>query len=305
MDSNQLQQFRAIAECGSITKAAQKLYVTQPALSIAISKLENELGCRLFTRDGKQVTLTVEGQKLLGYAAIVTDTIRQAEEYFAQRSQENAVRCFRIGGINYPLLTRGCTSVEGRFFSGILVNESELRRATESGEADIILADERHMPAVPEFYTQELLYQQSLLLLCPSSHPLAERAEISIVELQEFPVVGHANPHGFTAWIREIKRINRCNIREDANLDSASWRTEGHTLPLPYLMNNFGISTVWDVVRGWKALPVTGKYTQRDIYMWYRAGEDERLTPIVQKIRDNTQAILLADQGYLNFIFHS
>lgn len=53
MNSDQLKQFKMIAEYGSITKAAERLYVTQPSLSIALSKLEEEVGRPLFIRDGR------------------------------------------------------------------------------------------------------------------------------------------------------------------------------------------------------------------------------------------------------------
>lgn len=305
MDSNQLFQFRAIAECKSITKAAQKLYISQPALSIALNKLESDLGCRLFIRDGKQATLTNEGQKLLEYATIITDTIREAEKYFERRDRNNAVKCLRIGGINYPIISKGCASIEGLYFSGSLVNDPrELRRFVDSGEADLVLADERHLSGVPEAFTRELLYHQSLFLVCPREHILADRKKILITELQEYAVVGHANPHGFTSWIKEIKRVNRCNIREDANLNYTSWRTEGADLSLPYLMNSFGISTVWEIIHNLAIIPVTGEYTERDIYMWYRTEEQERLGPVIKKIRDNTQMVSLADQGYHNLIYN-
>lgn len=57
MDLNHLQYFRAVAECKSVSKAAEALFITQPALSKAISKLEAELGMPLFTRGKDGMTL--------------------------------------------------------------------------------------------------------------------------------------------------------------------------------------------------------------------------------------------------------
>ena len=303
MDSNQLFQFRSIAECGSITKAAQKLYITQPALSIALNKLETDLGCRLFNRDTKRLTLTKEGSKLLEYAVIVTDTIKQAEEYFTFQDRKNTIRCFRIGGINYPIISKGCHSVEGCSFSGVLLNKADLQREATSADADMILADEKHIPDVMPGFTKEVLYRQELLLVCPMEHELAKYNEIPIHQLQKYPVAGHANPYGFASWVNDIKRINHCNIWEDANLNFASWLTEGESLPLPYLMNSFGISTVWKLISDRKIIPVMGEYTQRDITMWYRDKEEARLEPILNKIRENVRAVLTADEAYRSHIF--
>ena len=65
MNSDQLKQFKMIAEYGSITKAAERLYVTQPSLSIALSKLEEEVGRPLFIRDGRSLRITEDGKYLL------------------------------------------------------------------------------------------------------------------------------------------------------------------------------------------------------------------------------------------------
>ena len=80
MDSNQLYHFRAIAEEENITRAANKLYVTQPALSISLGKLESELGVTLFVRERKKLSLTNDGKRLLKYAITVTDTIEEAKK---------------------------------------------------------------------------------------------------------------------------------------------------------------------------------------------------------------------------------
>ena len=72
MQIQQLTYFVAIAEQGSINKAAEKLFVTQPNLSKAISNLENELKVRIFNRTNKGVVLTDEGKKLYQYARTIS-----------------------------------------------------------------------------------------------------------------------------------------------------------------------------------------------------------------------------------------
>ena len=76
MQIQQLTYFVAIAEQGSINKAAEKLFVTQPNLSKAISNLENELKVRIFNRTNKGVVLTDEGKKLYQYARTIINQIR-------------------------------------------------------------------------------------------------------------------------------------------------------------------------------------------------------------------------------------
>ena len=61
------ESFLTIAEMKSITKAAQKLYMSQPSLSQYLSKLENEIGLRLFERKNNKMELTCAGKKYLDY----------------------------------------------------------------------------------------------------------------------------------------------------------------------------------------------------------------------------------------------
>ncbi|WP_404405948.1 LysR family transcriptional regulator [Pelagibacterium halotolerans] len=68
LDLDQLQTFCAIADCGSFTEAAKRVYKTQSAVSMQIKRLEERLGQSLFTRDGRRVTLTTEGEGLYARA---------------------------------------------------------------------------------------------------------------------------------------------------------------------------------------------------------------------------------------------
>lgn len=294
MTSDQLFQFRAIAELGNITKAANALYLTQPAMSISLSKLETDLGTQLFVRNGKRMELTTSGKKLLEYAVVVTDTIRQAEEYFALGGSSKVALAF-IGGINYPLLTRGCTLFENLNFNSFLVRYEDMQKTAQTGDMDLLIADEHTLPAPPEGYTRHLLYRQSLMLLIPAGHVLESRNSIDFAELQEYPLIGHANPHSFNAWLNEIKVLNRCRLWEERNINFYSWCYEGDFL-LPFLMNNFGVSTVWNVVRKMKAIPVRGTYTQRDIFLYYRESQRDALAPLIEKIQCNAEKTVEMDR---------
>ena len=84
MDFHQLQYFVAIAESGSITAAAKKLFLSQPPLSMQMKRLEKELGCVLFLRGAREVQLTEAG-KLLYTRVLRTD------------QRNNSVRGYFIG----------------------------------------------------------------------------------------------------------------------------------------------------------------------------------------------------------------
>ena len=76
--------FYILAKTGSISKAAAELFVTQPAVSQSLSKLEDELKCTLFIRSPKGITLTADGQMLLSYVQPAVNSLLKAEAEFAK-----------------------------------------------------------------------------------------------------------------------------------------------------------------------------------------------------------------------------
>lgn len=89
-----LRSFVTIAETGSYTRAAERLYRTQPALSLQIKRLEEQLGTRLFQRNGRQTTVTEAGEVLLTYAQRI---LSLNEEAFARLSIVETEGAVRVG----------------------------------------------------------------------------------------------------------------------------------------------------------------------------------------------------------------
>lgn len=88
--------FNKVAESGNISKAAKELYISQPAISKAISKLEENLGVPLFTRTSRGVRLTEEGQMLYDHTKSAFDTLTQGEANI-KRINELGIGHIRIG----------------------------------------------------------------------------------------------------------------------------------------------------------------------------------------------------------------
>ena len=95
---NQLTAFLAVVRSGSVTSAAGELVVTQPSVSSAISALERELGCELFVRAGRGVTLTEAGAAFVPYAADVLGLLERGREA-ARDAAEVAARRLRIAAV--------------------------------------------------------------------------------------------------------------------------------------------------------------------------------------------------------------
>ena len=88
--------FHTVAKAGNISKAANQLYISQPAISKAISKLEEELVTALFNRSSRGVTLTEEGQVLYEYVERAFDSLNMGEENL-KNYKELGIGHIRIG----------------------------------------------------------------------------------------------------------------------------------------------------------------------------------------------------------------
>lgn len=85
LDIMTLQQFRyiiTVAEEGTLSEAAKHLYITQPALTIAIRELEEELGITIFNRTNRGMSLSSEGDEFLGYVRQVMEKLDLIREQY-------------------------------------------------------------------------------------------------------------------------------------------------------------------------------------------------------------------------------
>ena len=96
IDLRQLRAFKALAQTGSFTSAAQQLFLTQSAVSHSIKGLEDSLGCSLFDRLGKSISLTRQGQALLSHVEEIFAQLHQAREEVKSLT-EPGPRSIRVG----------------------------------------------------------------------------------------------------------------------------------------------------------------------------------------------------------------
>jgi DNA-binding transcriptional LysR family regulator len=132
MELYQLRSFAAVAELGHLTRAAERLHISQPAVSAQIKALEDELGVVLFERVSSGMMLTSAGRKLLSAAEKVLDAA-QALRSRARTLQGEVVGRVRVGTVSDPEFTR-----VGEFLANALqahpLLEIEIQHAV-SGEA--------------------------------------------------------------------------------------------------------------------------------------------------------------------------
>ncbi len=88
MDTNNLRYFAAVAQYGSITRAAKAMYISQPQLSHIIKQLEREMGMTLFRRTSQGTCLTMDGQRILSHCRIILQELDQLQNLTSSRKQD-------------------------------------------------------------------------------------------------------------------------------------------------------------------------------------------------------------------------
>ncbi len=103
MRLSQLEYFVKVAECGSITKAAQELFLSQPSLTKSIANLEAQYDIKLLERTAKGITVTTQGQEFLEYAKAALDACHALENTFGNKGIQNLQR-LRIASQQFDFL---------------------------------------------------------------------------------------------------------------------------------------------------------------------------------------------------------
>ena len=102
MTFQQLTYVVEISKCGSINKAAHKLFLSQSGISTAVRELEEELGIKFFVRSNRGVEFTPEGKEFLGYAVSLLEQKQRIESLYGESRSTIAPVHFSVSTQRYP-----------------------------------------------------------------------------------------------------------------------------------------------------------------------------------------------------------
>jgi len=211
MDLRQLRYFLAVAQEGHFGRAANRLHIVQPALSMQIRALEESLGAQLFIRTSRRVELTEAGAL---FRVEAERTIAQAEhaKLVVQRAARGELGRIRIGFSSGVATFAGLLSRHIRGFHARYPQvEMELREIAIPLQMDDIVAgrlDLGYCPAYGDTFDPrlavELLGSWPYLVAIGRDHPLAANKTIPAKSLMNEPVVYLAGTHGHVNLVRRV-----------------------------------------------------------------------------------------------------
>lgn len=198
MTLQQIKYIVAVADEASISRAANKLYVSQPRISSAIHEMENELGFRIFERSSRGVTVTPKGYEFLGYARqIIWQSDILEERYFSKREEK---LFFAVSSHHYLFSTRAFIEFVKKYSEydyEFMLNETSTyniivdvrQRRSELGILSIDNENEKVIKKLlkENELTFEELFVSKMFVYFADTHPLAQKEEVSLEDLQEYP----------------------------------------------------------------------------------------------------------------------
>lgn len=217
--------FYTVASCENITKAAEKLYISQPAVTMSIKKLETELEIKLFVRNKRGVTLTPEGKVLYEYVSKAMENISLAEnkiENFKKLETGN----IRIGiGTNLTkfFLVKHLEKFHKKY-PKININldtsmTKELLKKLDEDKIDmaVIASDEESCKDFNIEYVEEI---QDIFIASEEFGELKGR-EVTLEELSEYPLLLQSSHSHTRKFIDKIAEEN--DIKLNSIMDLASY----------------------------------------------------------------------------------
>ena len=197
MDLRQLRYFLAVADELHFGRAAERLGMSQPPLSVQVSRLEDELGTPLFERTTRRVSLTPAGQHLQTRAHSILDEVDAVREEMRDYADGLSGRLSAgfVSSANYTVLP-GVVQLFRACRSNITLELHPLTsgqqlEALRAGTLDVgIVRDEIPANSGSTFeLTSEVVFEELLVACLPVDHPLAQRSEVTAGELIDVPMI--------------------------------------------------------------------------------------------------------------------
>lgn len=189
MEIQQLQYFKTLAKMQHMTRAAETLMISQPALSKSISNIEKELGVPLFNREGRSISLNRFGEHFLKSVNVMLAEFEKVSNEFQDITKpgHGIVSFGFIHTLGMEIVPELMASSQKKYpnmhVTLTQATSSNLLARLEEGAIDLCLSQKIESKVI-EVETIEL-WQEELFVIVPSTHPLAKKDAINLEEIKD------------------------------------------------------------------------------------------------------------------------
>lgn len=246
MKLQQLRYVVKVAECGSITEASRRLFVSQPSITASIRDLENEMGVHIFERTNKGVIVSEEGETFLGYARQVLDQADLLEGKYKGTSEQ--VPHFSVSCQHYSFAVNAFVDVIREFDVArydFTLREEQTHEIIEDvahmkSELGILYLSEHNREVIERMLAANELVFEGLFCATPhvfvcSDHPLADHASVTLEDLEDYPFLSYEQGSYNSFYYSEeltstFERRKNIRVRDRATLFNLAMGLNGYTV---------------------------------------------------------------------------
>lgn len=246
MKLQQLRYVVKVAECGSITEASRRLFVSQPSITASIRDLENEMGVRIFERTNKGVIVSEEGETFLGYARQVLDQADLLEGKYKGTSEQ--VPHFSVSCQHYSFAVNAFVDVIREFDAArydFTLREEQTHEIIEDvahmkSELGILYLSEHNREVIERMLAANELVFEGLFCATPhvfvcADHPLADHASVTLEDLEDYPFLSYEQGGYNSFYYSEeltstFERRKNIRVRDRATLFNLAMGLNGYTV---------------------------------------------------------------------------
>ena len=246
MTLQQLTYLVTVADCGNITEAAEKLFISQPSLSAAIHNLEKEMGVTAFTRSNKGVTVTREGEELLSFARMLLEQADNMKEHFG--NGERRTPKFSVSCQHYSFAVNAFVDLIKEYDAdqySFIIRETQTGEIIEDvarmrSEIGLLFLNDFNETVLRKILKSNGLEFHLLFVARPHvfisrRHPLADREVITNEELEDYPYLsfeqGEHNSFYFSEEVFSVsERKKNIRVRDRATLFNLLIGLNGYTV---------------------------------------------------------------------------
>ena len=246
MKLQQLRYVVKVAECGSITEASRRLFVSQPSITASIRDLENEMGVHIFERTNKGVIVSEEGETFLGYARQVLDQADLLEGKYKGTS-EQVPHC-SVSCQHYSFAVNAFVDVIREFDAArydFTLREEQTHEIIEDvahmkSELGILYLSEHNREVIERMLAANELVFEGLFCATPhvfvcADHPLADHASVTLEDLEDYPFLSYEQGSYNSFYYSEeltstFERRKNIRVRDRATLFNLAMGLNGYTV---------------------------------------------------------------------------
>ena len=272
--------FVVLAEIGNFTHAAEKVHVVQSTFSTGIKKLEQQMNCKLFYRDNRQVLLTDEGKQLLPKAKQLLRTWGEMESIFSEEYHK-PLKLGIVSEIDFNAIVPMMKSFHELYPSietqMIENSEMELHQMLRNESIDGYF--QKYIPFDHNDFEYRLIRKDRLVLAVPANHPLAAKSKLPLHAIDEQSLIERTNCSLYG-------EVEKC-LQERNIHPKIVFRAKGDDMAKALVASGVGISLVPSIEMEYpnvKYIPIADAKFDRKIFLIWKKGNISKTMAKLLKI---------------------